>query len=73
MKTGAAAFKVKTGDALFKGGGATKTGAAPGLAGGGICYSFSCHIVSSMSSHVIGGLLTQSRKSTTSFACLTEL
>ena len=29
MKTGAAAFKVKTGDALFNGDGATKTGAAP--------------------------------------------
>ena len=44
-----------------------------GLVSGGICYSLPHHIVSCASSHVIGGLLTQSRKSTTSFPCLTEL
>ena len=44
-----------------------------GLAGGGICYSLPHHIVSCASSHVIGGLLTRSRKSTTFFPCLTEL
>jgi len=32
-KTGAAAFKVETDDALFKGGGATKTGTAPWISG----------------------------------------
>ena len=72
-KTGATAFKVETGDALFKGGGATKPVPRRGLAGGGICYSLPHHIVSCASSHVLGGLLTRSRKSTTSFPCLTEL
>ena len=32
-KTGATAFKVETGEALFKGGGATKIGAAPWISG----------------------------------------
>ena len=32
-KTGAVAFKVETGGALFKGGGATKTSAAPWISG----------------------------------------
>jgi len=32
-KPGAAAFKVETGDALFKGGGTTKTGAVPWISG----------------------------------------
>ena len=44
-----------------------------GFPGGGIFYSLPHHIVSCASSHVIGGLLTRSRKSATSFPCLTEL